>query len=104
LDGVTDLNEITDLDETTRRFFVFGKVQGVYFRHSTRLEAERLALRGFARNLTDGSVEVIARGAPSAVEQLRSWLHLGPARARVDEVREAPPDHAEPLPEEFFIY
>jgi hypothetical protein len=39
------------MDEAVRRFLVFGKVQGVYFRHSARLEAERLNLQGVARNL-----------------------------------------------------
>ena len=50
------------MDEVIRRFLVFGKVQGVYFRHSTRQEAKRLAIRGSARNLPDGSVEVITAG------------------------------------------
>jgi acylphosphatase len=89
------------VDPVTRRFLVFGKVQGVFFRHSTRLEANRLELRGTARNLPDGSVEVIARGAALAVEELRQWLHRGPAEARVDEVREAVPDEAQPIPSGF---
>jgi acylphosphatase len=76
------------LDQAIRRFLVFGKVQGVYFRHSTRLEAGTLGVRGIARNLPDGSVEVIAQGSTSAVEQLRTWLQRGPAQARVDSVRE----------------
>jgi acylphosphatase len=71
-----------------RRFLVSGRVQGVYFRHSARLEAQRLGLRGFARNLQDGSVEVLAEGSGSAIEQLRQWLERGPARARVESVRE----------------
>ncbi len=53
--------------EVVRRFRCLGKVQGVYFRHSTRLEAKRLRLRGLARNLPDGSVEVLAQGAAAAV-------------------------------------
>ena len=65
-----------------------GKVQGVFFRQSTRNEAERLALGGVARNLADGSVEVIAHGTETAVEELRRWLHQGPPRARVLAVRE----------------
>ncbi len=74
----------------------------MYFRHSTRLEAQRLLILGFARNLPDGSVEVLARGAAAAVEDLRMWLHRGPAHARVAEVREIEVD-AEPIPEEFMI-
>jgi acylphosphatase len=76
------------VSEAARRFRITGKVQGVYFRHSTRLEAERLALSGYARNLPDGSVEVVARGAAAAVEQLQQWLHRGPKSARVAAVQE----------------
>jgi acylphosphatase len=76
------------MDEVIRRFLVIGKVQGVYFRHSARLEANRLRVRGLARNLPDGSVEVLAQGSQSDVDALREWLHRGPARARVDTVRE----------------
>jgi acylphosphatase len=76
------------MDEVIRRFLVTGKVQGVYFRHSARLEAKRLGVRGLARNLSDGSVEVLAQGSQIAVDALRQWLHRGPAHARVDSVRE----------------
>jgi acylphosphatase len=72
----------------SRRFRITGKVQGVYFRHSTRVEAERLAITGFARNLPDGSVEVVAHGAAAAIEELQRWLHHGPRGARVDAVEE----------------
>jgi acylphosphatase len=72
----------------TRLFLITGKVQGVYFRHSTRLQAERLGVRGVARNLPDGSVEVIAHGTPEAVQNLREWLHRGPPGARVAAVQE----------------
>ncbi len=68
----------------------------MFFRHSTRLEARRLNVRGFARNLPDGSVEVLAQGAAGAVEALRGWLARGPAQARVDEVREIPPGEIPP--------
>jgi acylphosphatase len=83
------------MDEVIRRFLVTGKVQGVYFRHSARLEADRLKLRGLARNLPDGSVEVLAQGSVSNVEALHQWLHRGPAHARVDAVHES--DAAESL-------
>jgi len=85
------------VSEAARRFRVMGKVQGVYFRHSTRLEAERLVLSGYARNLPDGSVEVAVRGAAAAVEELHQWLHRGPRSARVAAVQElelAPDDRA----------
>jgi acylphosphatase len=76
------------VERVTRYFLVTGRVQGVYFRQSTRLEAERLAIRGHARNLPDGSVEVIAHGTRDAVESLRAWLHRGPPSARVASVQE----------------
>jgi acylphosphatase len=76
------------MEEIVRRFLVIGKVQGVYFRHSARLEAKRLNLRGLARNLPDGSVEVLAQGSASALEALHQWLKRGPAQARVDSVLE----------------
>jgi acylphosphatase len=92
------------LDEVIRRFLVLGKVQGVFFRHSARLEAQRLNVCGSARNLPDCSVEVIARGAASAVEELRLWLRRGPSQAQVAEVREIPPGDAAPTAEGFAIF
>lgn len=74
-------------DEIVRRFLVTGKVQGVFFRHSARVEATRLNVSGLARNLPDGSVEVLARGTVPALEALHQFLTRGPAHARVDSVR-----------------
>lgn len=68
------------------RFFVAGKVQGVWFRASTREQALALGLRGYARNLGDGRVEVLAVGEDAALERLALWLRHGPPMARVDEV------------------
>jgi acylphosphatase len=77
----------------TARFLVSGRVQGVFFRASTRSEAERLGLAGSARNLADGRVEVIASGSDEALWALERWLWHGPPSARVDDVRrEAAPD------------
>jgi len=76
------------MDEVVRRFLVIGKVQGVFFRHSARLEAKRLSIRGIARNLPDGSVEVLAQGSAGAVNAMHQWLKRGPAHARVDAVHE----------------
>jgi acylphosphatase len=77
------------MDEVVRRFLVIGKVQGVYFRQSARLEAERLNLRGLARNLPDGSVEVLALGSIPAVQAMHDWLKRGPTLARVERVVES---------------
>lgn len=66
------------------RFLIRGKVQGVWFRASTRDQALRLGLRGCASNLEDGSVEVLAVGGADAIEQLANWLQHGPPLARVE--------------------
>ncbi len=65
---------------------VSGKVQGVFFRASTVRVAEQLQLLGWAKNLPDGRVEVLALGELAAVGQLGEWLQQGPPRARVDAV------------------
>jgi acylphosphatase len=69
------------------RFLVAGRVQGVFYRASTRTEALRLGLAGYAKNLPDGRVEVLAVGDAAALAQLERWLAHGPPHARVDSVR-----------------
>lgn len=69
-----------------RRFVVSGKVQGVWFRASTRDQATALGLTGHARNLADGRVEVLACGSDEALDRLAAWLQHGPPLARVDRV------------------
>ncbi len=66
--------------------FISGKVQGVWFRASTQDKAKELGLTGWARNLPDGRVEVIACGDKDKVDQLHEWLKHGPELARVSEV------------------
>jgi acylphosphatase len=70
----------------TRRFLISGRVQGVAYRAHTRREAERLGLVGYAKNLPDGRVEVLAAGDDVALSALESWLWRGPPLARVDAV------------------
>ena len=71
-----------------RRFVVTGKVQGVFFRASTVRIAEKLGIRGFARNLPGGGVEVLAMGETASLGSLAAWLRQGPALARVTDVTE----------------
>ncbi|MBN4079247.1 acylphosphatase [Beggiatoa alba] len=68
------------------RCVVSGRVQGVFYRASARHEAEQLGISGYARNLVNGSVEVLACGKKSAVEDLCAWLAKGPKHARVSNV------------------
>ncbi len=72
------------------RFFVSGSVQGVAFRAYTRAQANALGVRGHARNLVDGRVEVLAVGDAEAIERLAAWLQHGPPLARVEAVVRAP--------------
>ena len=69
-----------------RLFTVHGRVQGVWFRDSTRREAERLGIAGYALNRPDGTVEVLACGAGSALDELATWLSSGPPLASVTKV------------------
>lgn len=71
----------------TARFVVSGRVQGVFYRASTREQAARLGLDGHARNLADGTVEVLASGTDEALAALQCWLQHGPPAAEVDSVR-----------------
>jgi len=71
---------------TTKRFLIHGKVQGVSFRFHCREQAEALAVKGFVRNLPDGSVEVLASGDPESVQRLLSWCRTGPPKSMVQSV------------------
>lgn len=71
---------------SSRRWLVRGQVQGVGFRWFVMREAERLGLGGFARNLPDGSVEVVSQGPEAALDKLEAHLKRGPSHARVDAV------------------
>ena len=82
---------MTSPDAVTRRFIVAGRVQGVFFRKSTQVEAERLGLAGHAINLPDGTVDVVAAGPAAAVHDLARWLATGPPGARVTAVTEVDP-------------
>ena len=65
---------------------VHGRVQGVYFRTSAQDKARRLGLRGWVRNRADGSVEFVAEGERSELEQLLSWSQAGPPSATITQV------------------
>jgi len=84
-----------------RRCIVSGRVQGVFFRASTQAQALALGVRGHARNLPDGRVEVLACGAEADVQSLCTWLHSGPSQAGVTAVQCTVVDTA--VPEEFTI-
>ena len=69
------------------RVLVEGTVQGVWFRESTRREAEANGVAGWVRNLPDGRVEAVFEGPNAGVEAMVMWCHHGPPNARVDRVQ-----------------
>ncbi|HYL62955.1 MAG TPA: acylphosphatase [Candidatus Methylomirabilis sp.] len=75
-------------EKQTRRYFVSGIVQGVGFRFFVRDVAEKLRISGYARNLFDGRVEVLAVGSPAQHAELRAALQRGPRFSSVSAVWE----------------
>jgi acylphosphatase len=69
--------------------WVSGRVQGVYYRGSAARRARELGIAGYARNLPDGRVEVLAYGAPDAVDTFVDWLWIGSSASRVTGVEVA---------------
>jgi len=67
-----------------RLFLIEGRVQGVLFRESARRAAQPLGITGYAQNMADGSVQVLACGEPGALKQMAEWLRHGPPMAQVD--------------------
>lgn len=81
--------------QQARRWFITGIVQGVGFRYFARNQARVLNLKGYAKNLSDGRVEVYATGPLESLSDLASALHKGPPMSDVRSVEEheAPPEH-----------
>ena len=69
-----------------RRVVAHGRVQGVFFRDSTRREAERRGVAGWARNTAEGTVEAVFEGEPEAVEAMVAFVRAGPGHSSVSEV------------------
>ena len=69
---------------------ISGRVQGVFFRESTRQQAVELGITGHAINLSNGCVEVLACGTEEDIHRLIQWLHRGPEYARVTDVEFQP--------------
>jgi acylphosphatase len=86
-----------------KRCVVKGRVQGVYYRASTQVKARELNVCGYARNLPDGSVEVLAVGEPQQVDMLVKWLWQGSPVSQVTEVSVAdlPLAQLSPRPDSF---
>jgi acylphosphatase len=73
-------------DYARLHLWISGRVQGVFFRGAAADEARMLAITGWARNLADRRVEIIAEGRRSALNALMAWAHDGPSAAHVERV------------------
>lgn len=83
-----------------KRCLVSGRVQGVFYRASTAERARGLGVTGYAKNLPDGRVEVLACGEAEVVRELCEWLRQGPPAAKVESV-EIDDARLEEMPAEF---
>jgi len=70
--------------------YVYGSVQGVFFRAFTRERAIQLGLTGYVRNLEDGRVEIVVEGNDTAIDKLVEQLRKGPPQAEVSKVELQP--------------
>ena len=72
------------------KLVIHGRVQGVFFRDSMRMEAKKLDITGWVRNCRDGTVEAVVQGSEKSVEQIIRWAQHGPKLAQVEKVDVAP--------------
>ncbi|MDH7507062.1 MAG: acylphosphatase [Candidatus Thermoplasmatota archaeon] len=72
--------------KTSVHVLISGRVQGVWFRASTKEKAEELGLTGWVRNTPDGNVEAIFEGEEEVVKKMLTWCHHGPPMAKVEDV------------------
>lgn len=70
-----------------QRFWISGRVQGVWYRAWTQQQAQKLQIQGYAHNLPDGRVEVLACGEEDTLAQLQQLLWQGPVHARVTDIQ-----------------
>jgi len=73
-------------DRTRAHVFVTGRVQGVFYRATTRDQARERGVDGWVKNLDDGRVEAVFEGPEDAVAAMVEWCHEGSDRARVEDV------------------
>ena len=77
---------IQQINQKTLHLVIHGRVQGVFFRESMRVEADRLAIAGWVCNRGDGTVEAMVQGESATVDEIVRWARQGPSMARVERV------------------
>lgn len=66
---------------------IYGKVQGVWFRATTKEKADKLGIKGWVRNTLDGNVEAIFEGEEKKIKEIIEWCNHGPPLAKVDDIK-----------------
>ena len=74
------------MSHVTLHLVIHGRVQGVFFRESMRLQAVQLNVNGWARNQADGTVEAVIQGSADSVSKLLEWAQRGPPLAKVTRI------------------
>jgi acylphosphatase len=74
-------------NKTQIKVVIKGLVQGVFYRVHTKNTADKLGIKGYVRNLANGSVEAVFEGDQPVVDQMIDWCHKGPEMSRVDHVQ-----------------
>ena len=74
-------------NKTQIKVVISGRVQGVFYRAHTKKQADRLGIKGYVKNRSNGSVEAVFQGEPLPVTQMMEWCRQGPAAANVEHVR-----------------
>jgi acylphosphatase len=81
---------------------IFGKVQGVWYRASTKQKADELGIVGWVRNTDDGCVEAVFEGEKAKIDEMIAWCWIGPQRAQVTDVKMLP-SHSEEMFTSFVV-
>ncbi len=76
--------------KTQVHVIISGKVQGVWYRASTKQKADELGIFGWVRNRANGNVEAVFEGEKEALDEMIAWCWIGPARAQVSDVKTVP--------------
>lgn len=73
--------------KTRIHVIISGKVQGVWYRASTKQKADELGIFGWVRNMANGNVEAVFEGEKESLDEMIAWCWIGPARAQVSDVK-----------------
>jgi acylphosphatase len=76
--------------KTRVHVLISGKVQGVWYRASTKQKADEVGVTGWVRNTDDGNVEAVFEGEKTQIDEMIAWCWIGPQRAQVTDIKMLP--------------